>query len=785
MLWTWPLAVSEAMRARRAHSIALVVLLVCVWAVFVPPAAVALPDDTPGGQSGLASSPYSSGGAAAVTAPVGPSVYPVDASRSDSAHKMMELVSLSPLLVKADDEVIVSVKVTNSSSETITDPTVAFHLTRFRFSTRTSVQLWDERSFGDTLGTKMGQSVRTAPLKPGETAVFNLSVNARDFGLLNGVEGWGPRGITLTFGGLGAGNVATVVDSLDTFIVWDSAGDQVEPNLAVAAVVPVMGPTVNPLDSEASSSRVLEATGKDSRLDSVVAAVADLPFVTYVFDPALIQSVSDFVSAPGDSESESAQGAVEDSTTADTTTDPADDITDSPDVGAATTDPEMVFEPTIEQVTSKGWLDRFLGSLQGRESFAVPGYDPDFTPYVDSGLKVPRATLKDYPVLSGHAVSRDAAWPEPGYVRASVLRAAVDADYSVLIAGPGTYEVNSFLPYTESASVPSESGARVLAADETLSALLEHPGTSNPVAARQRFVAELAVLSKERPSLNRNVLIAASRSWSPNADVASAQLSVLEQLPWLSVSSVAGLANNDAEQSTERDLMTQEDAIELFSGASFGTLHDTYTQVKKFSAIAQNPEAMYGPFASALTALTSNAWHSQPADHSAMVTSFTDSARLLREGITVATGSDINLISTGSEIPLTVQNSLDQDVTIQIRLRPNDSRLQAKSVVPLSIEAGGSATARVPVSAVGSGNVVVQVEILDEQGKFAANSGEFNVRVRADWENVGTGVVLALLVVLLGGGIWRTIRRGQSERRAAALDTEEALAVVKAESEEN
>ena len=46
------------------------------------------------------------------------------------------------------------------------------------------------------------------------------------------------------------------------------------------------------------------------------------------------------------------------------------------------------------------------------------------------------------------------------------------------------------------------------------------------------------------------------------------------------------------------------------------------------------------------------------------------------------------------------------------------------------------------------------------------------MRVRADWENVGTAIVGVLLALGLAFGLWRTIRRGQSERRGAVVEPE-------------
>src|SRR5690606_23046974 len=78
----------------------------------------------------------------------------------------------------------------------------------------------------------------------------------------------------------------------------------------------------------------------------------------------------------------------------------------------------------------------------------------------------------------------------------------------------------------------------------------------------------------------------------------------------------------------------------------------------------------------------------------------------------------------------------------------------------------------------GSGNVTVEVELVSaaQPQVRVAEPQEFVVRVRADWESVGTVVVAVLLGIALVAGIWRTVRRGRSPRRLAGATVDQPAA---------
>ncbi len=87
-------------------------------------------------------------------------------------------------------------------------------------------------------------------------------------------------------------------------------------------------------------------------------------------------------------------------------------------------------------------------------------------------------------------------------------------------------------------------------------------------------------------------------------------------------------------------------------------------------------------------------------------------------------------------------------------------RDRIKDVI-LTVPADGQTTATVPVRAVGSGDVNLTIMLLANDGTAVGAPQTIHMRVHADWESRGTRVMGAGLVILLVGGIVRTVRRGR------------------------
>ena len=119
------------------------------------------------------------------------------------------------------------------------------------------------------------------------------------------------------------------------------------------------------------------------------------------------------------------------------------------------------------------------------------------------------------------------------------------------------------------------------------------------------------------------------------------------------------------------------------------------------------------------------------------------------------------MISENTELPLHVSSERPFSSGVVIRVDSHDFRLVSKGDVAVSLPGDGTTDVSVPVEARGSGNVQVEVQILDPAGNVIGPSQDAQIRVRADWENVGTAVIAIGLVGILAFGIVRSLRRGK------------------------
>lgn len=733
-----------------------------------------------------------------------------DAAAGDSINGMMRVARLSPMLVKPSSTVTIEVVVTNTGESTISDATVSFNLMRYRMSTRSVLDAWESQGIDAIVGSHMGAD-ELPNLKPGQSRRASISVDASSFGLLGGETGWGPRGVSLVLGGTQDGEYSARLDMVHTYLVWDSRDENAEPLLDVATTVPIVGPAVATADSTQSAVQRVEAAMEGSRLARVLDVVDNHSDVTLLVDPEYVEGLADAVLTPmtspvgteaggensDDTSTDSNDSSGGDGDTANDDNAGTDQNPDSPlNNDSEGDDPDQgdgdgdTYEPTIEQQSAATWLDTFT-TLDNHEIFSLFPFDGDLAAYAAAGGTPAPISLDNY---STPAIER---WKTGVASFVGVAPTLADVASSVragqpwVLADPGTIEESATRTFTDSAAidVTTPAGdATVLLPDEELSQQLTSPGTTNPVLARQRFAAEFAVLGKERPSERRSVVLSTPRTWDPNTDVAQAQLEAIGSLPWVTEVSLEELATNAARATdTSVAIQSPESTADPSAGLPDTTLTeellDARAHIDDLATLTDDPAAVLSETRATLSALLSVAWRDHPMERSTLLTELREPLLAGAEAVDVSTNPDINLISTGSEIPLTVRNRFDQDVSVTVRLMPSESTLQVTDTVSVIVPAYSSTGIRVPVEAAGSGDVTVAIDILNDNGDVARSAQPFTVRVRADWENTGTLVLGALLVLLLGGGIIRTLRRGRSQKRTDAQAVHETIERVKAETE--
>lgn len=652
------------------------------------------------------------------------------AAATDPAPVAVSLSEISPTVVRPDSDLTVVATLTNTSDRLTLDGSAMLSIERILMLTRSSVSAWSDRAASDPVGSALD----TVPvsLDPGQRTSVSFSISASRLGLLATTAGWGPRGIAVSV----SGTLAVTADSQGdpasseeaesitgqlgaarSFVLWQPVDDSEITPVSVAVTVPVTG----------LASGLASDTQPGGRLDRLVAATEASPAASWVVDPALLSTAL--------------QGA--DSGTA------ADD-------GTGSTPPAS---------TAKAWADRLQSHIGDRDMYALPAFDPDVELTSDTVLE-PSSELAAAVKTLTQGWRTGLILPAQDAPTRKVAVAAAAATGGVVVARSG-YQPEDELTYTPSGvtTVSSQDEtATVLVADPTLTELFVAPSDDSPPAARQRLLAELAVISRERPAQARSLLVALPRDWDAEPAIAKAQLAALDSAAWTTSIPVSTLSAVAPDEITRKNPKAADRPGALAAG-DWKSAVGNAKRVTTFARIAADPESLSGPIRDSTLALSSVAWESDPdSRRSASVAVHSASTSLLTSQ-SVVIGSDVNLISAAGSLPVTLRNDLDQSVTLTVRLAPDDPRLSAEELDDVTIEAQSQTSVEIPVTAVGSGDVTVDVRLVGPTGEVLATPASFRVRVRAGWEGLGTAVIGGLLALALVFGIWRTIRRGRAQSR--------------------
>jgi len=637
----------------------------------------------------------------------------------------VSILEMQPMIGPGED-LRLRVQLHNDGTAVVARPRVLVHLDRSQFISRSSLDRWRDAGDDDSIGTAIHVQDLPASLGPGQTATVDVTVPAASIGLPRRATAWGARGL------------ATQVVDIDdpararlgvarTFLLWFPPQEVTATRLSVVA--PVTGVGVDPLGGSWVAD-LEQLTGPVGRLTALLDATADHPEVTWVVDPWLA-------------------------------------------------DPTNGAGPAAQ-----AWATALRATSVDREIDLLPYLDTDLAAVAHAGagglLQTAITRAEAAPTGLPASAQVSVAWPADSLPDLPTAALAQRADHDAVLVGPGELLPPGVLTYTPSGrttvAVEGED-LTVLVPDERLSAafrtgvvgpLDEAPsGVVTPTTAGQDLLAELAVITRERPSDGRHVLVTVPRDWAPDADLVDGQLDALAAVPWVRfepLSALVGMADPEIDRGTLPDRAVDDAEVDV---TALGTVRDAVERRTHLASIVASPEALLGDLELEQLAPTSVAWRSDPDGRAQAVQASYDTTRALSGAVTVEPpAGELNLIATSGKVPVLVTNTLDQAVTVVVALRPYDARLVADETVPVTLEPGSEQLVSVPVHAVQSADVLVAVELRTPDGAVLDDSTEFEVNVRAEWESIGTAVLGGLLALGLVVGLVRTVRRGRSRRRA-------------------
>ena len=132
-------------------------------------------------------------------------------------------------------------------------------------------------------------------------------------------------------------------------------------------------------------------------------------------------------------------------------------------------------------------------------------------------------------------------------------------------------------------------------------------------------------------------------------------------------------------------------------------------------------------------------------------------------GPSIVGGSNITLVARQSSFPVVVNNSLDGEVRVIVHLVSTSPKLIVEETTDwLVMQPGTTVNAQFPVSAIGSGDVVMVAWLTSISGVEIGPRVPIKLTVNPDIETWAIGLFFGLVAVLTVVGFIRTSRKSRS-----------------------
>lgn len=193
---------------------------------------------------------------------------------------------------------------------------------------------------------------------------------------------------------------------------------------------------------------------------------------------------------------------------------------------------------------------------------------------------------------------------------------------------------------------------------------------------------------------------------------------------------------------------------------------------RAFASVASDPAAITSERRLQLLTLLSSEWSGAIVGWPEAADAFTTASVELRNSVHLVTSSNFLLVADNDQyLPITVNNGLEQPVTVYVTVRSQSSLLvidEPRKV--LEIDAGAQGKVNVPVHSLSNGVVEVDVALASATGVAIGAPISSEVNVQAGWETPIVVAIAVIVVLVFGAGIVRTILRRRKVARSESTD---------------
>ena len=429
------------------------------------------------------------------------------------------------------------------------------------------------------------------------------------------------------------------------------------------------------------------------------------------------------------------------------------------------------------------WLDLLGQSTRLTGLRTLPYADVDAAAVTRGGMPndVVRAVTRGPRIASqvlGDPTVGEIYWAPFGRLDRSTVDVLASSGVSaVILSADAMPSTNDVLP-TEgqpTAALPTDVGTiRAVLTDPGLTEVLDLPQSTagEVIAARQRFLAETALVAQTLESPDRTLIAAPSSvRWRGKASLLAPLLRATRSAPWMTPVSLTELLDEPAPSTSRRRGGYGDKAKEAELGKQYvATIARTTEQLGVFTSVIDNPTGITEPYSEALLRAESSAWRTQPETGIALLDSIRTQLTEQTEQIRVLSEGTITFSGDSGKVPVTIANDLDRSVTVGLALRGRPPlRLDSQPLEGIEIEAGKMASVEVDARVIGGDPLSVGVQLLSPDGEDYGTPATITVSSTAYARAASYVVVAAFVAILIFVvvGIVRRIRKAHRESGGA------------------
>ncbi|QIK63388.1 hypothetical protein G7068_09395 [Leucobacter viscericola] len=349
------------------------------------------------------------------------------------------------------------------------------------------------------------------------------------------------------------------------------------------------------------------------------------------------------------------------------------------------------------------------------------------------------------------------AWPAEGEADSSTLALLEASDISTVVLDSG----NVTLKGGPQASLGNTSA---LVTDAGLATAARDALTARTETERSAGVASAAAqLALAAQTDSQGLVLGLDRGAVAEADDPTSLIKELAALAWVTATPQTAQAKGTA---SLKAAGTPEDRQELLRAAV-----NREPSVDEFSAILVNPEYLTGYQRTRLLDLFATRYADKDADFEKVARNYRKRDAELMQGVRTINTQNTQLVGTSTRVPVQLRNSLPFDATVSVDVVPASAALSVTEshFSEVAVAAEGTSRVLVPVrSRVSSGESGLVVNVTDNSGDLTVHTTTLSISISSVVETIALWTLGVLAALLLGFGIWRSVRRRQATTKVTA-----------------